>query len=149
MRIPQLFLPEKNLDDKIVKLSKDNIKTKNPFEESYLYDIVCSNLKRHLISLKEGPVKIFWISDKHQESKYEELGDIIHNVIAEFSVKLDYDIHDYYGKKFGRIDMVKILDNSGILNRAQIVYVNHETTEALREGMENLPFFDHSFVITV
>lgn len=152
MKIPQVFLPEKSLDYKVNELSKDGTKTKKPFEESYFYNTVYSNLKCHLHTLNKGPVRVFWISDKHKESKYEELENMIDEMIEKSNVKLTYEIHDYYRKEFGKADIVKIWYNNDFSNQVQIVYVDHKTTEILRRGddyKESLPLFDRCFVVTV
>lgn len=149
MKLPRVFLPERNLDDKTEELSKEITKTKKPFEESYLYEAVYDNLRCSLRTMKEGPVRIFWVSDKNLESRYEDLSEMVDNAIKESGVKISYNIYDYHWKKFENIDAIKILDYYMIPHLLQIVYVNHEITESLKGKMENLPLLDRAYIITI
>ncbi len=151
MRVPRIFIPGKSLDYKIEELSESPSKDVCKYQDPFLYETIFRNLRCCLHLLKEGPVRIFWISDKHQESKYEDVEEMVNNTISESGVKLAYETHDYYGKNFERADIFKMLDKAVFSNQVQIVYVDHKTTETLKGDpyMDNSLLFDHSFVITV
>ncbi|MBM3199467.1 hypothetical protein FJZ53_00925 [Candidatus Woesearchaeota archaeon] len=149
MKIPDIFVPEKCLDDKIGMLSEEKTEAKDSFQDVFLHNIIYHQLRCNLDTMKRGHIKIFWISDQHKESKYEEVKRMIKNVITDSKSELDYETYDYHTKEFGRKDVVELLDKAIFLSKIQIVYIDHETTESLKKKLEYLPLFDRVFIVTV
>ncbi len=148
MKIPNTFLPERSLDHKVKELLKEQ-NAKKPFEDPALYGAISSNLKALLRMPKEDSVRIFWISDEHQTSRYEYVEKIINETITESGKKPAYEIHNFYDNNFGRINLCMILDKhmGGLF---QIVYTAHETTEKLRKDSSAYsPLFDRMLVIFI